>query len=366
MTVIMRNTRRAVFLMLALIVLSVTVLPAGEALAKEKKKKKEDKEDNLTYHIVLDPGHGGIDSGASGFGTNEKKLVLKLAKSLKKELLKYNNVSVEMTRETDKFIKLKKRTTIALEKNADLMISLHLDSYDPNCKYSRGCTAIVSKGTHRPVMSKEETSLAQSILYALDDIGIPNQGLIRRLSDEGKTYRNGKPADYYAVIRNGIIKKLPTILVEHGFIDDGQDYKNHFSSDKKIQKVAEAEALGIARYLRLERKEDGTIPKPIKVKGKKMVVRIKEDSYLKIRSKSYYVSEDRKAQGKKVDPEKEKERIKKEKEEKERKMEEARLARFHERAVTEGTNLVVSLIAMLFCVYGVILANESIDHKRRE
>ena len=67
-----------------------------------------------------------------------------------------------------------------------------------------------------------------------------------------------------------------------------------------------------------------------------------------------------------MDPEKEKERIKKEKEEKERKMEEARLARFHERAVTEGTNLVVSLIAMLFCVYGVILANESIDHKRRE
>lgn len=78
--------------------------------------------------IVIDPGHGGLDSGTNGVnGILEKDLVLaeglKLAKVLKAE-----GFSVHMTRDSDVFIPLPERVAIARKLRADLMISLHADS----------------------------------------------------------------------------------------------------------------------------------------------------------------------------------------------------------------------------------------------
>jgi N-acetylmuramoyl-L-alanine amidase len=78
--------------------------------------------------IVIDPGHGGLDSGTNGVnGVLEKDLVLaeglKLAKVLRAE-----GYSVHMTRDSDVFIPLPERVAIARKLRADLMISLHADS----------------------------------------------------------------------------------------------------------------------------------------------------------------------------------------------------------------------------------------------
>ena len=78
--------------------------------------------------IVIDPGHGGLDSGTNGVnGILEKDLVLaeglKLAKVLRAE-----GYSVHMTRDSDVFIPLPERVAIARKLRADLMISLHADS----------------------------------------------------------------------------------------------------------------------------------------------------------------------------------------------------------------------------------------------
>lgn len=79
--------------------------------------------------IVIDAGHGGIDSGTSGVnGLMEKDLVLDEAIRLGKELVKRANYTVHLTRDTDVFIPLRERVAIARSWHADLFISLHADS----------------------------------------------------------------------------------------------------------------------------------------------------------------------------------------------------------------------------------------------
>lgn len=78
--------------------------------------------------IVIDAGHGGYDSGAVGYKKyQEKRAVLKVSKLLKK-LLEAKGYNVHMTRASDKFIKLTKRTRLANKKNADLFISIHANA----------------------------------------------------------------------------------------------------------------------------------------------------------------------------------------------------------------------------------------------
>ncbi len=79
--------------------------------------------------IVIDAGHGGIDTGTSGVnGLQEKDLVLDEALRLGRELVKRSNYTVHLTRDTDVFIPLKERVSIARSWHADLFISLHADS----------------------------------------------------------------------------------------------------------------------------------------------------------------------------------------------------------------------------------------------
>ena len=77
--------------------------------------------------IVLDPGHGGRDSGARKFGVNEKDVVLAFANVLRKRLLKTNRYRVAMTRDRDVFVSLDRRREFAEEQRAALFIAIHAD-----------------------------------------------------------------------------------------------------------------------------------------------------------------------------------------------------------------------------------------------
>lgn len=79
--------------------------------------------------IVLDPGHGGIDTGARGTsGTLEKAVVLDFARLLRDKLVASGRYEVHMTRDDDVFIPLRERVHIAREMEADLLLSVHADS----------------------------------------------------------------------------------------------------------------------------------------------------------------------------------------------------------------------------------------------
>ena len=81
--------------------------------------------------MVIDPGHGGIDSGTVGVtGMQEKDVVLDEGKRLAK-VLRARGYKVYLTRSTDVFIPLYSRAPFARKRHADLFISLHADS-NPN------------------------------------------------------------------------------------------------------------------------------------------------------------------------------------------------------------------------------------------
>ena len=79
--------------------------------------------------IVIDPGHGGFDTGTIGpTGLEEKNVVLDVALRLRKLIETRTNSEVFMTRSTDKFVPLEERTAIANEDHADLFISIHANA----------------------------------------------------------------------------------------------------------------------------------------------------------------------------------------------------------------------------------------------
>ena len=79
--------------------------------------------------IVIDPGHGGKDTGAQGKNSNEKDIVLAVGKLPKKELEK-EGFNVKMTRDKDVFIELGERANLANQWDGDLFISLHCNAID--------------------------------------------------------------------------------------------------------------------------------------------------------------------------------------------------------------------------------------------
>ncbi|PSH62576.1 N-acetylmuramoyl-L-alanine amidase [Phyllobacterium brassicacearum] len=91
------------------------------------------------FTVVIDPGHGGIDSGAeSASGILEKNVTLMFAQQLREQLGKVPGLRVEMTRNGDEFLRLTERVRVARQYEADLFISLHADTI--NSGNIRGAT----------------------------------------------------------------------------------------------------------------------------------------------------------------------------------------------------------------------------------
>ncbi|MGH8431359.1 MAG: N-acetylmuramoyl-L-alanine amidase family protein, partial [Solimonas sp.] len=83
-----------------------------------------------TKLIALDPGHGGKDPGALGArGTQEKSVVITIARELQRELQATGRYRVMLTRTGDTFIALRERVARAQEAKADLFLSIHADSH---------------------------------------------------------------------------------------------------------------------------------------------------------------------------------------------------------------------------------------------
>ena len=102
---------------------------SGTAEAREPARITRPRRRQGVHTIVIDPGHGGAETGAkSASGVHEKELTLILAKALRRKLLNRLPVEVVLTREGDEELALPTRTAIANQNKADLFISLHLNS----------------------------------------------------------------------------------------------------------------------------------------------------------------------------------------------------------------------------------------------
>lgn len=182
--------------------------------------------------IVLDAGHGGKDQGASGFGLKEKDVALKLVTECKKYLeANFKEVNIQLTRSADTYPSLSDRTKKANGLNADLFVSFHC-----NAATTSSATGFETYIFNGKVSSKAKTY--QTIIH---------QGIVKNapyFTDRGKRTAN------FQVLRD---TKMPSILIEYGFISNEHD--NAVQKDNaKLQKLAYATADAIADALGLVRK----------------------------------------------------------------------------------------------------------------
>ncbi len=182
--------------------------------------------------ICLDPGHGGDDGGCAYGSYKESEITLKISQYTKK-YLEDAGFTVKLTRTEDKNVDLEKRVKIAKDAGAVAIISQHINSGSGSgveCYYS-------IDGTGKSLA----TSMCKKTAKAT---GMNNRG--------AKTRESGTNAgkDYYAIIRyarandsNG--KAITGLIMENGFIQSDNDYMN---TDKKLKKIAEANAEAIIAY----------------------------------------------------------------------------------------------------------------------
>lgn len=168
--------------------------------------------------VLLDPGHGGYDPGASKSGINEKDINFKICKDLCKEYFKGSGIKVYFTRETDVLISLEDRAVFADEVCADIFISLHMNSNDSS--QPNGCEVFYSKSNNRMQPNGLMSSDIAEILVAdlSEKLGFKNRGI----SD----------AAFYVIKYN----KVPAVLIELGFMSNNDDFKK--LTDESYQRKA--------------------------------------------------------------------------------------------------------------------------------
>ena len=217
-------------------------------------------------HVVLDPGHGGSDTGTIGpGGMTEKTLVLDVALRLKTLLEERLGTKVTLTRNRDQFVALEERTAIANQQKADLFISIH-----GNASQVRRVTGaetfflnFASSASDREVASRENASSQRTIQelenllhqITLGDYNAESKDLAhvvqKHLFSGIKKHRSGfrnrgvKTAPFIVLIG----AKMPSILTEIGFLSNPSEEK--FLKSKKGQKeVVESLYSGIEQYFR--------------------------------------------------------------------------------------------------------------------
>jgi len=173
--------------------------------------------------VIIDPGHGGKDSGAIGIGgVQEKNIILPIGKRIA-EILERNGIQVIMTRDSDYFVTLPGRVTMAQQANADVFVSVHANS----------------AGANRPEVSGLETYYYDS---GLTLARVVHKKILQSLNVRD---RNVRKARFYVLRKNS----MPAILVETGYLTGRDDVAKLRTSAYQNQ-MADAIAQGILQYLK--------------------------------------------------------------------------------------------------------------------
>jgi N-acetylmuramoyl-L-alanine amidase len=217
--------------------------------------------------VVIDPGHGGIDNGATApNGVREKDIVLAFALDLQKVLVASGRFDVALTREADTFLRLEERVTLARENKADLFVSLHADTFQQQdirgaSVYTRDekATDVLDK-----VLADNENKSDIVAGFAMPDTPpqvvdilvdlmrrqmrkesyLAAQAIVKQLQPSVEVRRFPvRQADFFVLQAPDI----PSILVELGFLSNAADIANLQKSEWR-DKAVDALARGIADY----------------------------------------------------------------------------------------------------------------------
>jgi N-acetylmuramoyl-L-alanine amidase len=224
--------------------------------------------------IVIDPGHGGDDSGATRFGTVEKNVVLSFSLKLREKLNATGRYKVLMTRDTDTFIPLEERREFAERNQAALFMAIHAD-YTARAS-ARGATIYSLRpqmadtlrrsaqgGVDETVLSGKDAALVQkangdvgTVRSMLADLARQELDLTRERTSVfvrsvinfmgGSTNLMDNPdrGAAFVVLKTA---KMPSILIELGYITNAED-ANQLKSDQWRDKVSGSIVTAVDSY----------------------------------------------------------------------------------------------------------------------
>ena len=217
--------------------------------------------------VVLDPGHGGIDTGASSAkGDFESHLVLDFALALREKLEQEGHVRVAMTREVDEFVSLSKRVAFAQAHKADLFISLHADTVRQS--YVRGATVytLSDKASDEVAADLADRENRSDLLAGLDieekddvvaDILIDltrretanhsalySRTLVGVMKSAIKLSKTPRRSAGFKVLK---APEIPSVLVELGYLSNKED-QSALTSEAWRKKAVDAIARSIRAY----------------------------------------------------------------------------------------------------------------------
>jgi N-acetylmuramoyl-L-alanine amidase len=185
-------------------------------------------EDSLVK-IFIDAGHGGKDSGASGNGIKEKDITLDITKRIQAGLKAYDDVTVLMSRTDDSYPTLDERTKAANNANADVLLSVHINSAAPT---ARGFES------HIYTIADAGTKAYQNVMH---------QEILKMLGTG--TIDRGKKQTNLHMVRES---KMKAILTENLFISNSADAKLLDDAEFR-QKIAQGHINGLEKFLGLKK-----------------------------------------------------------------------------------------------------------------
>lgn len=207
--------------------------------------------DEGRFKIVIDPGHGGADLGATRDSFVESKIVFEISQKVKEQLIKNNLTDVHLTRESDVLIPLKERIKIANDLQADLFISLHANT--STSSQLTGMEFYFNASSLAAQKNKTEKSLT-------------NAQVVEQIKHDFKHYEKTKQslllsktvqAASTATVEKSVIKRapyfvientnMPSILIELGFISNRREAKKLANAEYQTE-VAKIIAEAILEY----------------------------------------------------------------------------------------------------------------------
>lgn len=216
--------------------------------------------------IVIDPGHGGSDSGAVGNGLKEKSVVLATSKKLG-ALLQKRGYKVLYTRSTDVFINLRSRTAFAAKKNADMFISIHANAA-PNASAASKMSGVETFFLSLARSERSKNAAALENRGDLEDMNtFSKQTFLNFLNREKIISSNKLAIDIQSYMLSSVKKSfssrdggvreapfwvlvgatMPAVLVEMGYITHPQEGKNLGKSAYQ-DRIAQGIANGVDAY----------------------------------------------------------------------------------------------------------------------
>ena len=221
----------------ALLIVSLSILiPSTDVTAADRAFPHDD-----DLVIVIDPGHGGDDTGTQGGRIQERFMNLITAQALVARLNQYEGVTVYMTRsDNDTTLSLTDRAKFAQSVNADFVFSIHYNACNAHDRF--GIETYTSRIAPYNGYGYQFGDLLNHMYY--DRYGIYPRGVKTRkgLRTEG---------DYYTIISANIYREIPAVIIEHCFADGSVDAQ-FTSSDDQFRSYGQTDADAIAEFFGLK------------------------------------------------------------------------------------------------------------------